>query len=59
MSAQIKISQVGVPSEKNTGIKLDVVSSADPAPMPQVKKTDAFGEHRAMSSNNMPAGRKP
>lgn len=57
MSAQIKIDKVGVPSERSTGISLDAVSSADP-PAPKVNKLDVSAT-AAMSSNNMPQGRKP
>jgi hypothetical protein len=57
MAAQIKIATVGVPNEKNTGINLDVVTSADPV-RPKVDKI-SLSETRAMTSNNMPEGRKP
>lgn len=57
MSAQIKIAKVGVPNENNTGIRLDIVNSADPAP-PKVDKLNV-GSATAMSTNNMPKGRRP
>ena len=56
MSAQIKIDKVGVPSERNTGVSLDVVKSGD-APAPKNPKLDV-GSTSAMSSNTMPAGRR-
>lgn len=57
MAAQIKIAQVGVPSERNTGISLDVVDSAD-HPAPSANKLDVSSTS-AMGSNNMPKGRRP
>lgn len=56
MSAQIKISSVGVPREKDTGISLDTVTSADPAD-PKVDKLNVTSAS-AMQSNNMPQGRR-
>lgn len=56
MSAQIKIDKVGVPSERNTGVPLAAVTSADPA-NPKVDKL-TVGSTSAMSSNNMPKGRR-
>jgi hypothetical protein len=57
MAAQIKIAAVGVPNENSTGIRLDIVDSAD-HPAPKVNKLDV-GSTTAMSSNNMPQGRRP
>lgn len=57
MSAQIKIAKIGVPSEKSTGVALDIVNSAEPK-LPKVNKLDV-GATTAMSSNNMPEGRRP
>ena len=57
MSAQIRISAVGVPSEKSTAVPLDIVNSADPL-RPKIDKL-SVAETRAMASNNMPQGRRP
>jgi hypothetical protein len=57
MAAQIQISEVGVPSERNTGIPLDIVSSAEPAAT-QVSHTNPMASTTAMTTNNMPAGRR-
>lgn len=57
MAAQIKIATVGVPSERNTGISLDVVDSAD-HPTASAIKLDVAST-TAMGSNNMPQGRRP
>lgn len=57
MAAQIKINQVGVPSERNTGVRLDIVDSADPI-RPKVDKLSVAAVS-AMATNNMPSGRRP
>lgn len=57
MAAQIKITTVGVPSERNTGVQLSVVNSADPI-RPKVDKLNVASA-TAMATNNMPQGRRP
>ena len=55
MSAQIRVSKIGVPNEKDTGIPRSVVTSAEPAPA-VLPKLDFSAP--SMSSNNMPKGRQ-
>lgn len=56
MAGQIVIKKVGVPREKDAGIPLDTVTSADPA-APSNPKLNVSSAS-AMSSNNMPQGRR-